>query len=111
MELTWLIPASVLLVGVGYVTVRRAPRPRFVNWTLLGASLFALATRDLFRSRERGQSAPAARESATETANRQSATRQPANRRPANRRPDRDDDPQRTPLFVRLRRRVAGWLN
>jgi len=116
MQLTWLIPASLLFVGVGYVVVRRAPRPRVVNWTLLGAALFALATRDLFRSRERGRPAPGAGEPPTETASgratRRSANRSAPNRPPANQRSDcADDDPQRSPLFARLRRRVAGWLN
>jgi len=96
MQLTWLIPASVLLVGVGYVVVRRAPQPRVLDWTLLGAALFALATRDLFRSREQGYPSSVARESRGDA---------------ANRRTDRGDDPQRTPVFARLRRRVAGWLN
>ncbi|WP_128477633.1 hypothetical protein [Halorussus pelagicus] len=86
----------MLFVGVGYVVVRRAPRPRVVNWTLLGGALFALATRDLFRSREQGHPSSVARESRADA---------------ANRRTDRGDDPQRTPMFVRLRRRVAGWLN
>ncbi|UPV99390.1 hypothetical protein M0R88_12745 [Halorussus gelatinilyticus] len=97
MQLTWLVLASVLLVGVSYVAVRRARRPRVVDWTFLGASLFALATRDLFRTREQARPAHARRESAAE-----SATRRPSRD---------DDDPQRTPLFARLRRRVAGWLN
>jgi hypothetical protein len=115
MQLTWLLPASLLFLGVGYVVVRRAPRPEFVNWTLLGATLFALATRDLFRSRERGRPATGARESHREAANGRATTRRSANRsapnRPSAKRTDRDDDPQRSPLFARLRRRVAGWLN
>lgn len=88
MELTWLFATSVLLFGGGYVFLQRAPRPRFVGWTLLGASLFALATRDLFRSRQQGRPKVSSRES-----------------------PGRDDDRRRTPLFARLQRRVAGWLD
>ncbi|NHN58098.1 MULTISPECIES: hypothetical protein [Halorussus] len=97
MDPTWVIAAAVPLVGAGYVFARRARRSRVVCWTLLGASLFALATRDLFRSRE--QARPVAS--------------------PVDEQPDRStdrprtdsDDPRRTPLFARLRRRVAGWLN
>ncbi|WP_435179653.1 hypothetical protein [Halorussus sp. AFM4] len=95
MDPTWAI-AAIPLVGVGYVFARRARRTRVVCWTLLGASLFALATRDLFRSRE--QARPVS---------------QPA--RSPNRATDRPrtdgDEARRTPLFARLRRRVAGWLN
>jgi len=114
MRLTWLVLASVLAVGVGYVAVRRARRLAVVDWTLLCGSLFALATRDLFRTRERAR--PAHGESATDGGSRQSADSRSANRqssgRSAPRRPNRgDDDPQRMPLFVRLGRRVAGWLS
>lgn len=57
MELTWLVASSMLFVGVGYGFLKRARRPRVVCWTLLGTSLFALATRDLFRSREQNRPA------------------------------------------------------
>jgi len=115
MQLTWLVLASGLAVGVGYVAVRRARRLALVDWTLLCGSLFALATRDLFRTRERARPAHGG-ESATDGASRQSADGRSANHqssgRSAPRRPNRgDDDPQRTPLFARLRRRVAGWLS
>lgn len=96
MDPAWAIAGAIPLVGVGYVVARRARRTRIVCWTLLGASLFALATRDLFRSRE--QARPVA---------------SPVDRQ-SNRSTDRsrtDDDPRRTPVFARLRRRVAGWLN
>ncbi|MFC7081064.1 hypothetical protein [Halorussus caseinilyticus] len=95
MELTWLVPASILLVGVGYACFRLAQRTLAVGWTLLGASLFALATRDLFRSREQGR--PAASPVGDSPTRRSDRTR--------------DDDRRRGSLFVRLRRRVAGWLN
>lgn len=91
MELTWLLATSVLALGVGYVALQYAPKPRFVRWTLLGAALFALATRDLFQSRQEGR--PAGASSARESAD------------------PGDDDRRRTPLFARLRRRVAGWLD
>lgn len=92
MELTWLVASSVLVVGSGYAFLRRAKRFRVVGWTLLGASLFALATRDLFRSRERGRPAPTPGGGST-------------------RAPDRtDDERQRTPILKRLRRRLGGWL-
>src|SRR6056297_2024224 len=70
MQLTWLVLASVLAVGVGYVAVRRARRPAVVDWTLLCGSLFALATRDLFRTRERARPAHGD-ESATDGGSRQ----------------------------------------
>ncbi|WP_137283382.1 hypothetical protein [Halorussus salinisoli] len=101
MELTWLVASSILFVGVGYGFVQRAQRTRAVGWTLLGASLFALATRDLFRSREQGR--PVAK-----PAN-DSPTRPPD--RPRTDRTQTDDERRRTPLFGRLRRRVAGWLD
>ncbi|NEU57349.1 hypothetical protein [Halorussus sp. MSC15.2] len=99
MELTWLVASSILLVSVGYGFLRRARRTRVVCWTRLGASLFALATRDLFQSRERGR--PAA-SPVGESATRAERTRTER---------AQTDDERRTPLFVRLRRRVAGWLN
>jgi hypothetical protein len=116
MQLTWLVLASVLAVGVGYVAVRRARRLAVVDWALLCGSLFALATRDLFRTRERARPTHTGRESAADGASRRSASGQSANRSSRSpsetRRPNRaGDDSRRTPLFVRLRRRVAGWLN
>ena len=92
MELTVLAASSLFLVSFGYVFVRRIKRLRVVCWTLLGVSLFVLATRDLFRSRERGRP-------------------EPAPRRTPNRTPDRaDDEGRRTPLLKRLRRRLGSWL-
>lgn len=95
MELTVLVASSVLFVGVGYVFVRTARRSRVVVWTLVCASLFALSTRDLFRSRERG----------------------PPERTPSDGPPDRParradgaDDQSRPPLVGRLRRVVGSWL-
>ncbi|WP_135851610.1 hypothetical protein [Halorussus salinus] len=115
MQLTWLALASVLAVGVGYVAVRRARRLAVVDWTLLCGSLFALATRDLFRTRERARPAHGG-ESATDGASRRSADdqsgkHQSSGRRAPRRRNRGDGDSRRTPVFVRLRRRVAGWLN
>lgn len=54
MELTVLAVSSVFLVGVGYAAVQKAQQSPLVAWTLVCASLFALSTRDLFQSRERG---------------------------------------------------------
>ena len=95
MDPTWAIAAAIPLVGVGYVFARRARRSRVVCWTLLGTSLFALATRDLFRSREQARPVPP---SVGESAS------------PSTDRTRTDDERRRTPLFARLRRRVAGWL-
>ena len=96
MDPTWAIAAAIPLVGVGYVFARRARRTRIVWWTLIGASLFALATRDLFRSREQARPVPpSVGESASRSTDR---TRTDT------------DERRRTPLFARLRRRVAGWL-
>jgi hypothetical protein len=92
MELTSLAAASLFLVGFGYVFVRRVKRLRVVCWTVLGVSLFALATRDLFRSRERGRPAAAPRRATNRTTKRT------------------DDERQRTPLLKRVRRRLGGWL-
>jgi hypothetical protein len=96
MELTWLFAGSVVALGVGYVVLQRAPQPGFVRWTLLSAALFALATRDLFQSRQRGRPAGGQVEGSTD--------RTDDGRR-------RTDERRRTPLFARLRRRVAGWLD
>lgn len=94
MELTLLVAASVLVVGVGYVFVQRVPRSRFVYQCLLGATLFALATRDLFRPRERGPPVPGASDETSTLSDR----------------PD-DEQARRAPLFARLRSRVTGWLD
>ncbi|WP_276300607.1 hypothetical protein [Halorussus lipolyticus] len=92
MELTWIVASSLLCAGFGYVFVRRAKQFRVVCWTLLGASLFALATRDLFRSRQQGRPSPTPREAPS-------------------RAPDRgDDERQRVALLKRLRRRLGSWL-
>lgn len=101
MELTWLAGTSLLLVGVGYAFVQKAPRFRFVCWGLLCVSLFALATRDLFRPHERGRPAPAS--------SAESPTR-PDDRTDPDDRTVSDDERDRPPLFARLRGRVAGWL-
>ena len=108
MELTWLALASLLFVGVGYAFVQRAPRPRFVRWSLLCTSLFAHATRDLFRPRERG---PPPTE-ATETTSPDAPTT-PADEPTTPPTPDRPDPDARrpAPLFARLRRRFAGWFD
>jgi hypothetical protein len=93
MKLTWVL-ASVLFVGVGYAFVQRAPRPRFVVWSLLCAALFALATRDLFRPRGNGPPASNATDATTPLSDRRET-----------------DERRRTPLFARLRRRVGAWLD
>lgn len=95
MELTWLVTTSLLLVGLGYVFVQNVPRPRFVCWGLLCASLFGLATRDLFRPHERGRPRPGSTDRGPE--------------RSANR-PD-DHESRRRPVFARVRRRVVRWLD
>lgn len=92
MELTWIAAASLLCAGFGYVLVRRAKRFRVVCWTLLGASLFALATRDLFRSREQGRPSPTPQAGSSRTSDRG------------------DDERQRVPFRKRLRRRLGSWL-
>ncbi|WP_135830578.1 hypothetical protein [Halorussus halobius] len=94
MELTWVAAGSALVVGLGYVSVRAAHRLRPVCWLVLCASLFALATRDLFRPRERGHPASGANEAASES---------PTDQR-------RTADGRRTELISWLRRRVADWL-
>jgi hypothetical protein len=92
MEPTVLVASSLVCAGLGYALLRRAMRFWAVRWTLLGASLFALATRDLFRSREQSRPAPTPRGT-------------------ANRAPDRaDDERQRAPMLKRLRRRLGSWL-
>lgn len=93
MDLTWLVGTSLLLVGIGYAFVQKAPRFRLVCWSLLCASLFALATRDLFRTREQGRPAPRGSD---------------VTRRRAPDRPDHDEK-RRPSLFARLRRRIASW--
>jgi len=90
MELTWVAAGSALLVCLGYVSVRAAHRLRPVCWLVLCASLFALATRDLFRPRQRGQPVSELGESASESTN--------------------DRTAHTTELVARLRRRVADWL-
>lgn len=116
MELTWIAAASLLFVGVGYAFVQRAPRPRFVRWSLLCASLFALATRDLFRPRERGPPATEATETevteteAAETEVTEEATSANVTTNLPDR-PDADERRRRTPLFARLRSRVTGWFD
>lgn len=131
MELTWIAAASLLFVGVGYVFVQRAPRPRFVRWSLLCASLFALATRDLFRPRERGPPATGTTETeATKTEMTETETTEakitdteateaeatgttPTTPTPTNfpDHTDADERRRRTPLFARLRSRVTGWFD
>ena len=111
MELTWVAAASLLFAGVGYAFVQRAPRPRFVVWSLLCASLFALATRDLFRPRE--QNRPAAGATPSDApADRDDPPTDLPDERPVtpDDTADADGERTRTPLFVRLRSRVAGWL-
>ncbi|WP_135825645.1 hypothetical protein [Halorussus ruber] len=94
MEPTVLVTSSLVCVGLGYALLRRAMRFWAVRWALLGASLFALATRDLFRSRERSRPTAAA-----------------TPRGAANRATDRaDDERQRAPMLKRLRRRLGSWL-
>lgn len=95
MELTLLAGSSVLAVGVGYALVRTARRTRPVVWAMVCASLIALSTRDLFRSRQRGR--PESR-SRHPSANRSRAVT------------DGGDDSTRSSLVARLRRRVGGWF-
>jgi hypothetical protein len=90
MELTWVAAGTVLLVCAGYVSVREAHRLRPLCWLVLCASLFALATRDLFRPRQRGQPVSEAGESGSESTADRTA-------RPAE-------------LVARVRRRVGDWL-
>lgn len=92
MELSWVAAGSVLLVGVGYVSVRQATRFRLVCWIVLCVSLFALATRDLFRPRNTGRV----------TADTDDKT--------ADRINDRGSADRRTPLLTRLGRRIVGWF-
>lgn len=125
MELTWIAAASLLFVGVGYAFVQRVPRPRVVRWSLICASLFALATRDLFRPRERGPPAtetPTAETAeteatetetseATETETTEAATTTTDVTTNLPDRTDADERRRRTPLFARLRSRVTGWFD
>ncbi|USZ68876.1 hypothetical protein NGM10_03860 [Halorussus salilacus] len=95
MDLTLVAASSVLFVGVGYAFVRRARRSRVVVWALVCASLFALSTRDLFRSRERSRPGRTPSDGRSDrSAGRADAT----------------DDGSRPPLVARLRRRVGGWF-
>lgn len=55
MELTWVAASSLLVVGIGYVFVRRAQYSRVAVWVLLCSSLFVLSTRGLLRSREQAR--------------------------------------------------------
>lgn len=103
MDLTWAVAASLLVVGTGYAFVRTAHRLRVVRWGLLCASLFALATRDLFRPYEPNRP--------TVTAD--DLTRNRSDPESSNTRTDdtdSDDDRARNALFVRLLRRIASWL-
>ena len=111
MELTWLAGTSLLLVGVGYAFVQRAPRFRLVCWGLLCASLFALATRDLFRPHEQGPPASSA-DSPSRSDDRTDSNERPGSddRTDSNDRIDSADERDRPPLFARLRVRVAGWF-
>lgn len=106
MELTWVAAASLVFVGVGYAFVQRAPRPRFVRWSLVCASLFALATRDLFRPRERGP--PATEVTETEVTETEATTTDVTTNLPDQ---TGADERRRTPLLGRLRSRIVGWFN
>ena len=114
MDLTWVAAASFLLVGVGYAFVQTAHRFRVVCWVLLCASLFALSTRDLFRTRERGPPATGASGEPTNRPDGESVTRSDdsGTRRGARKRPtaSADDERDRPPLAARVRGRVASWL-
>jgi hypothetical protein len=109
MDLTWVAATSFLLVGVGYVVVQTADRFRVVCWALLCASLFALSTRDLFRTRERG---PPATTASGEPTNRsdESATRADESADRPTARTGAADERDRPPLAARIRGRVARWL-
>ncbi|WP_158057551.1 hypothetical protein [Halorussus halophilus] len=92
MELSWVLASSFLVVGIGYVFVKRAQYSRVVVWALLCSSLFVLSTRGLFRSREHTRPVT---DSDTE---RTRITERP---RPDERRPS---------LRTRVLRRLAGLL-
>ncbi|WP_132057722.1 hypothetical protein [Halorussus amylolyticus] len=95
MELTWFAGSSVLLLGVGYVCARRASRSPPAVWLVICGSLFALSTRDLFRSRERGRP--------------RSEDDDRSRERPVARADASDERPE-LPTVVRLLRRVGGWF-
>jgi len=110
MDLTWVAATSFLLVGVGYAFVQTAHRFRVVCWVLLCASLFALSTRDLFRTRERGPPAPTASREEPTRPDDDSATRpgESPSRRTA--RADAADERDRPPLAARVRGRISSLL-
>jgi hypothetical protein len=101
MELTWLAGTSLLLVGVGYAFVQKAPRFRLVCWGLLCVSLFALATRDLFRPHEQGRPASTADADSPARSDDRTDSDDPTRS---------DDERDRPPLFARLRGRLFGWF-
>jgi hypothetical protein len=107
MDLTWVAATSFLLVGVGYAFVQTAQRFRVVCWVLLCASLFALSTRDLFRTRERGPPASVASGESPNRSDGSGMESDEATDRPTAR---ADDDRGRPPLAARVRGRVARWL-
>jgi hypothetical protein len=127
MDLTWVAAASFLLVGVGYAFVQQSRRFRVVCWVLLCASLFALSTRDLFRTRERGPPARTTNDARSEddAPTKDGETERPGDRtrRPNESRTrrgdsadrpaatsDAGDERERPPLAARVRGRVAGWF-
>lgn len=100
MDLTVIAVTLAVAVGGGFAVVTVRGRPSVLAWARVGGKLFLLATRDLFRSRDRSRT------------NRQYAAESDGDRPESSERIGADV-PQRTGVVARVResaRAVTGWF-